>query len=231
MAVITISRQYGSGGDQVAELVSKTLGYRLFDKRLIAQAAEEEGISESMAVDYNEDTHEVQSILERLFHNYANAAQRLAWLEDPTLASKPEAVDLNAYTAVGLVKRAVKAGWQMGNMVILGRAGQVLLRDAPNTLHIRIEAPLEDRIQRVKGLMKQEKKDYSATIDIRREAQDLIIRRDTASADYLKRFFDVDWADPLLYHLLINTSKVTIEQAALLIVDLVKEMEKTPIEV
>jgi len=231
MAVITISRQYGSGGDQVAELVSKTLGYRLFDKRLIAQAAEEEGISESMAVDYNEDTHEVQSILERLFHNYANAAQRLAWLEDPTLASKPEAVDLNAYTAVGLVKRAVKAGWQMGNMVILGRAGQVLLRDAPNTLHIRIEAPLEDRIQRVKGLMKQEKKDYSATINIRREAQDLIIRRDTASADYLKRFFDVDWADPLLYHLLINTSKVTIEQAALLIVDLVKEMEKTPIEV
>jgi cytidylate kinase len=61
--------------------------------------------------------------------------------------------------------------------------------------------------------------------ELRRAAQDRIVERDAASADYLKRFYKVAWEDPLLYHLVINTGKVSLEQAAQIIVMLAKENE------
>jgi cytidylate kinase len=59
------------------------------------------------------------------------------------------------------------------------------------------------------------------TIEARRKAQDLIGARDLASTDYLRRFYGVDWADPLLYHLMINTGKVKMKLAVQMIVDMV----------
>jgi cytidylate kinase len=62
-------------------------------------------------------------------------------------------------------------------------------------------------------------------VDARRAAQALIEANDDASADYLKHFYDVDWSDPLLYHLVINTSKLALDQAARLIVEAARQLE------
>lgn len=69
---------------------------------------------------------------------------------------------------------------------------------------------------------------FGDSIEARRIAQDLIEKRDIASADYLKRFYNVDWSDAGIYHLVINTGKLSIENAAGLIVDLIRQFEKVP---
>lgn len=92
-------------------------------------------------------------------------------------------------------------------------------------LHIRVEAPMEQRIQRVKEKLRATRKLYNADIELRRDAQDIIVERDAASVDYLKRFYHADWDDPLLYHLVINTGRVSIEQAAEIIAHMVTEKQ------
>jgi len=226
MAVITISRQYGSGGDEIAARVCEILGYQHFDKRLIARATMEVGLSEQEIVDYSEENHKVRSFLDRLMGQQAVVAQTRVWREDATGIRSSEEIKLSEEAALALVQKAVRRAYREGNVVIIGRAGQVILREGLDVLHVRVEAPLEERIQRVRDLLKDAPPLHSTGtgIELRRAAQDLIIERDAASADYLSRFYHVAWDDPLLYHLVINTGKLTLDQAAGLIAQLAKEM-------
>jgi cytidylate kinase len=84
---------------------------------------------------------------------------------------------------------------------------------------------MEKRIQTIKQQLRQTKEEFHADIDLRREAQDLIQTRDEASRDYLQEYYHVDWADPSLYHLVLNTSRLTIEEAAQMIASLVRIFE------
>src|SRR5689334_2422724 len=72
MAVITISRQHGSGGHEVTRLICARLGYRYFDKELMAQLGAQIGLAPDQVVDLPEDKHRVQSVIERLFANVPN---------------------------------------------------------------------------------------------------------------------------------------------------------------
>jgi cytidylate kinase len=220
MAVITISRQYGSGGDEIAQKVCQALDYHLFDKKLVFRAAVDAGLSAQDILDYSEDNHHVQSFIDRLFRRTPPLVTSRYWKEDIHGMRVQEAIDLTEEQVIVLVQKAVLAAHDAGSMVIIGRAGQILLKDLPDVLHLRFEAPLEDRIQRVKLWLKQEKGMTFESIDTRRAAQDLINERDTASADYLHRHYGINWADPLLYHLVINTGKIQPEQAVRCIVDL-----------
>lgn len=228
MSMITISRQFGSGGDEIAERLCGILGYHLFNKQLIAQVADEAGLPKRVAVDYSEDTHEIQSMLDRLLGRGASPVQKLAWQADPSLASSPEKVDLYDTAVLGLVRRAMQSACRTGNMIIVGRGGQVLLKDVSGVLHVRIEAPLEERIQRVKSQLKREKNDFQADIEVRRAAQDLLEHRDAASADYIRRFYNADWTDQMLYHIVINTGKLSFEQATEVIVEMTRAMRAEP---
>ena len=69
MAVITISRQLGSGGAAIARQVAEALQYRYFDKQLLIEAAAEVGLSRDHVVDYSEDRYEVRNVLARLLHS------------------------------------------------------------------------------------------------------------------------------------------------------------------
>jgi len=73
-------------------------------------------------------------------------------------------------------------------VVIVGRGGQAILQDEPDTLHVRIVAPLDARAQNL-----HQRENYSLG-----GAQDIAIKRDRAAADYLKRFYNIDWDDPAL---------------------------------
>lgn len=222
MTIITISRQYGSGGDEIANRVCEILGYKQFDKRLIGQAATDVGLSEQEVLDYSEENHKVRTFLDRLLNRSQPIAQTRVWREDATGQRTVEEFELNEATAVALVQKAIRSTAKVDNMVIMGRGGMLILADEPDVLHIRIEAPAEDRIQRVKEQMKQSKHSFYADVDVRREAQDLIRERDAASSDYIKRFYSADWEDSGLYHLVINTGKLSLEQAAQIIVGMVR---------
>lgn len=223
MTVITISRQYASGGDEIAQRVGELLHYQHFDKTMITLAALEAGLSEHEVFDYSEQDYKVRTFLDRLLGRTAVVAQGRFWQENAMGIRSVQEIPLNEEMAVMLVQKAIKSAYQAGNMIIVGRGGQMVLRDMPAVLHVRVVAPMEDCIQRVKQEIKKDRAEFRADIDARREAQDLITARDAASAGYIEQFYHQNWDDPLLYHLVLNTGQLNIEQAAQVVAKLAAE--------
>ncbi len=208
MAVITISRQYGSEGDEIAARVCEQLGYTAFDKRLMTQVATEVGLTDSETVDFSEDVHKMRGFVDRLWHGRTVVGEARVWKEKPGGVRVQAVVGLDETASIALVQAVVRAAYHRGNVVIVGRGGQAILRDEVDVLHVRIEAPPDLRARRIEL---QEGLSYDL-------AREVVARRDAAAADYVKRFFGADWSDPLLYHLVINTGRWNIESAAQLIV-------------
>ncbi len=225
MSVITISRQYGSGGDAIAERVCTLLGYRLFDKHLIAEAATEAGISEQEILDYSEDHYKVKTFYDRLLGASRPIAVARVWVEDSQGMRVADQMNLSEENVIALVQVAIVKAYEAGNMVIVGRGGQMVLKNNAGVLHVRIEAPKEERIQRLKLQLKGDKAVPLDNLETRRAAQDIIEMHDGASADYLRHFYGVDWADPALYHAVLNTGKLNVDQAALMIVEMLGVLE------
>lgn len=178
MNVVTISRQLGSLGSAVGKLVAEKMGYRLVWRDLINQAASRAGAPE-LALAMIDDLG--------LLGLSPSAKQRQAYLE--------------AVSQV-LIELA-----NSGNVVIIGRAGQVVLHGHPEALHVRIIAPEVDRIARIRA-------DKNVTAEAAR-AQ--IIASDRTRKIYLSRFYQVNWEDPGLYDLTINTAHMDCEAAASLV--------------
>ncbi len=219
MAVITISRQIGSGGEQIARRVCEMLRYRYFDKQLMIEAAAEAGLSREQVVDYSEDRYEVQNFLARLFRPGPRPVQRVEVRQQDAAGRvrlTAESVDEAQY--VELIKAAIRAAAEQGDIVIVGRGGQAILQDVPNVLHVRVIAPDGTRIARLQQL-------EGLSVEA---AQQKIARQDRATAEYLGRFFGIRWDDPSLYHLVINTGKVGIEGAAQIVVDTVVPLRSFP---
>ncbi len=212
MAVITISRQFGSGGDEIAEQVGQILQYRIFDKELIARATLESGISDQEVMDYSEANYKVKGFFDRLFGLSRSVGDVRVWKEDTQGVRTTEAVPLTEENALALVQKAIKAACEEGDIIVVGLGGQALLQGCPNVLHVRIEAPLEDRLQRVRAQFKLK----------RRPASEMVEARDEASSEYVRTFYKVNWSDPHLYHLVINTGKLGLEASARLIAEAVR---------
>jgi cytidylate kinase len=105
------------------------------------------------------------------------------------------------------------------NVVIVGRAGQCILANYPNCLHTRITAPEEVRAQRI-----AEKHGISI-----RAATEHVKASDRYRRNYLRRFHHIQWDDPALYDLNINTQRIPKEEAVAMICDHIKKREKRPL--
>ena len=211
MAVITVSRQFGSGGDEIVDQVCLLTGCRRFDKHLIAQAAIDAGLSEQEIIDFSEEAFTGKSLIDRIVGRSRQVGQVTVWKKHMDGTPYAEAMPVSEEHALSMVQKAIMAAYHQGDWVIVGRGGQALLKDFPDVLHVRIEAPLEDRIQRVKVQYKLE----------RRPAQDLIIEKDEASALYLKTFYNTDWADPGLYQVIFNTGTLDLNLAGQFLVEMI----------
>jgi CMP/dCMP kinase len=225
MAVVTISRQYGSGGSEIADQICKTTGYRLFDKHILTMAAFEAGLADQEIVDYCEDNYKVKNFFDRLFGSSRHITQVRIWKEDRQGVRIKDELLLGEDHALFLERKAIETAYKIGNMVIVGRGGQVILGAYPDVLHVRVLAPLEERLLRVRGYPDMAGRAFSDSVEARRAAQDLIIMSDARSEEYMKRFYGVDWSDPQLYHMIINTSKVSLELAASVIIEAAQRLE------
>lgn len=211
MGVITVSRQQGSGGAEIAARAAEILGYRYFDKRLMAEAMAQEKLTQESLVDYREDEYKLSGFMDRLlgYRRPSSAADAGFWDKNPDIMKSPAVAVLDEHLAVWLVRAAIENAYQQGNVVIVGRGGQAILGDKPGVLHVRIQAPLDARVQRI-----AERSQLGL-----KEARQRVLERDKASAEYLQRFYGVDWSDPTLYHLVLNTGKWEVEAAAQCIVN------------
>jgi cytidylate kinase len=202
MAVISISRQVGSGGHEIAQLVAEQLGYQLFDQGLMAKIGFEAGLTQKgEVVDLTAEHHHTQGVMERAFTFAPTDTLAYGAYE----ASGEGAQDRSAV----VVTKIINIAYRQGNIVIEGRGGQGVLRGKPDVLQVRVVAPVE---QRVAALVKR---DNCIVI----EAQDKIKEADASQADYIMRYFGEVINDPTLYDIMINTSKITVAAAAAAIVD------------
>jgi cytidylate kinase len=215
MAVITISREVGSGGDQIARRLCELLGYRFFDKTLMAQVAKEQGVSDTEVVDFSEDSYRVRGFIDALLRRSTRVATATT-VGTTTRGERTKLVhQVDEEMAASFVRTTIRALRAHGQVVVVGRGGQAVLRDATDVLHVRIVARLEDRVHEV-----------TQTEGLTREAAlTMIGERDRATAEYLRRFHGIDWTDPSLYHLMINTSLLGREAATDLLVSVVRRMD------
>jgi cytidylate kinase len=217
MTIITISRQYGSGGDEIAARVCEILGYRYFDKNLMAEVATDVGLSPTEIVDFSEDNYHVRGFLERLWSGGRSSrvvAQVGRWTEDTSGARVEELAKLDEAQTITFVQSIVEAAYRHGNVVIVGRGGQAILKDRPWVFHVQVQAPLALQSQRLHEIEK---------VSLA-EAREMAINHDRATADYLKRFYHINWLDPQLYDLMINTTKFKVEAAAQLIASAIRHL-------
>ncbi|MBI2467536.1 MAG: cytidylate kinase family protein [Candidatus Rokubacteria bacterium] len=106
------------------------------------------------------------------------------------------------------------------NVVIMGRGGQVLLRGVPHVLRVRVMAPFDMRVKRIiKDFGKR-----GETVDARTTAK-MVRENDHQKFGRMRYLYDVDWADPALYDILINTEKLSVEAGVDLVVGLLRRSE------
>jgi cytidylate kinase len=178
MAVITVSRQLGSLGCDIAGSVAERLGYRMVLRELINQAARQARTPE-MALEMLDDLG--------------------------LLGVKPSSSAEKAY--LDAIRELIVEFARDDNVVIVGRGGQSVLHGSPNTLHVRIVAPLDVRVRRL--VERQAISAEAALAQIR--ASDRRRKR------FVEHAYHVDWADPAFYDLVINTAFFDVAQATSLI--------------
>jgi cytidylate kinase len=186
MPVITISRQLGSLGTEIAQLLSENFKCNYFDKESLEETFGEYGIPKESMERYDE--------------------------------KKPGFWDLfktDKARYLHFMKGAIYEFAHKGNCVILGRGGQVVLGGLPGVLHVRVVAPMETRIERIKKRFDCDEQD----------AGKIIQHSDHERAGFHKFFFDYNWEDLSLYDLVVNTGTFSAETAAKLIKDAVNTAE------
>src|SRR5713226_6131465 len=155
MAVITIAREIGSRGDEIAQQVCALLEYDFFTKMLMARVAQEQGLSEAELVDFSEDTYRTHSFFAELLRRPADVASAIAHTTTSARASTMSveksagAAPFDEETAVAFMATVLSALQKRGRLVVVGRGAHAILRDRPGVLHVRIVAGREDRVQQV----------------------------------------------------------------------------------
>ncbi len=211
MATITISRQFGSHGDTVAQLLCDRLGYRYFDKNLMLGLAAQSGLAPDMVEDLPDEKRRAKTLIERLFGNYA------APYGDPDTWAAAAAAERQEKLTVERIKYLIRAAYHEGNVVIIGRGGQAVLAGLPNALHVRLTAPKELRVRR-----------HAQRAGLTTEAAaEIVTKRDLASHDFVQRYFGIDRRDPVHYDLVINMARFSPVQAVDLIVSALAGLSPT----
>jgi cytidylate kinase len=199
-------------GDELAERLSQELGYRYFDKLLMTEIAVASGLSEAEVIDYNEDNYKIKNFFEQLFNRKTPLGKITVKEKDETGRTVITTKTFDEENSLAFTQAVIKKLVDWDNVVIVGRGGQILLRNVPHTLHLRVIAPLEFRIENI-----MKKKGFS-----REDALKYISEKDRAAQEYLYRFYNVDWDDPELYHMVINMGMWNLDK----IVKVIKETIK-----
>jgi len=194
---VTISRQAGSGGHAVAELLAGYLQSRapddrswtVFDRNLVEKVLEDHHLAGRLARFMPEDRHsEIQDVVDELFGLHPPS-----W----TLVKKTEDTILRLA--------------ELGNVIILGRGASVVTNRLEHVFHVRLIGSVEQRARHLQKALQMKE----------REALKFIRREDGGRRRYLRKYFHKDIDDPMLYHCVINTDRLSHEEVARLIADAV----------
>jgi len=183
--IITIEREYGCGGGEIAQLLANRLGWKLWDQRLSEEIARLANCPKAV-VEAREERND--PLYYRLFKSFLRGSY-----EGSINAPKLNLVD--SETILKTTRRVVEHAAEKGNCVIVGRGSQHFLRTRSDTLRVFLFAPRENKVRRLLGRGKSEK-----------EAQALVDSVDRERADFVEKYFRVEWPDRAIYHAMLNTA-------------------------
>lgn len=184
--VVTIARQYGSGGRTIGKMLAEKLGIHFYDKELMKLASDESGINEALFV--NADEKIKSTSLFRIAHNAYNG--ELIPPESDDFISTQNLFNYQAKIIKGLAEEE--------SCVIVGRCADFILKDYDNVLSVFIHAPHEYCMEQAAGKHSMPSK----------ELERFIIKTDKHRADYYKYYTGREWSDARNYDLCLNSSKL-----------------------
>ena len=202
--IITIGRQFGSGGREIGETIAKKLNIPFYDKELITMAAEQSGISAEVFEKADEKAS--NTLLYALLLASFPMSMHSAQANDLPLNDKLFLIQFD------IIKRIAKAG----PCVIVGRCSNYMLRDYTNVVNAFIHAPLEARIERVMRI-------YSVD---RRGAEDMMQKTDKRRATYYSYFTNSKWSEIGNYDIAVNSAKLGVAGSAEMIIDFARRKEQ-----
>jgi cytidylate kinase len=195
--VLTVNREFGSGGGRIAQRIAEWLGWKLLDRDIIDAIAYAAHVDANVVQNYDEH---VVSWLQRLNQQAMRTAALTAGIE---LGNH---FVFDAQEMVRITQRIVEEAHAEGNCVIVGRGSQCVLQHKPDVYHVFVYAPLKERIFRLKNRLEK-----GANVEQR------LRMVDGERAKYLQQYFGKSWCSPHLYDLLIS-SKVDEDETARAIV-------------
>ena len=201
--IVTIEREYGSGGGEIAQTLSTQLGWKLWDQLLTEEIARLANCPKAVVEVREERT---DPLYYRLFKSFLRGSY-----EGSLNAHKLNVVDSESILTI--TERVVQHAAKTGNSVIVGRGSQHFLRSRPDTLRVFLYAPREDKVRRLLARGKSEN-----------EAQQLVDTVDRERADFIQKYFHVEWPDRAIYHTMINTA-IGDEAVAQMILDFMKTID------
>ena len=201
MAVITISKEFGTESEKVASQAAQRLGYEYIGKQLIAEIARELHLSESEAEVFRKTA---QSRILRFVDRFTcSIVKKVVDREHGCLDDK------NYYETT---KKLVDNVYEAGDAIILGWGGQCILRGKPNTLHVRL---IKDDEIKIKEVMQNRNLNHDAAM--------ALIKKDEGDLrEYIKHYFNEDWNDAHFYDLILDMDKTSLEDAVETIIENLK---------
>ena len=182
--IVTLEREFGSGGGAIACELARRLGWKLWDQQLTCEIAKRAQVAESAVALCDE---RVDSRLYRLAKTFWRGSYERGLPLAPSQAFDADCM----MTMVGEIMGTIAAE---GNAVIVGRGAPFFLREREDTFRVFTYAPHDEKIRRLAAIGKS-----------RDEAEDLVANVDKERIAYIKHYFNADWPTRSLYHLMINT--------------------------
>ncbi len=197
--IVTIGRQFGSGGHEVGRVLARKLGVKVYDKELLKLVAEESGICEKVLENYDEKP--TNSLLYSIVMDVY-----------PSMNYVGTTLNQQIYQAQFDTIRKLGEG---ESCVIVGRAADYILRDNPAVTSVFIHADMSYRVGRIS--------EYEHISDDK--ARDVIIKADKKRASFYNFQSEKKWGQASSYDLTVNTAKIGIEGAADLICDYLEKLK------
>jgi len=183
--IITIEREYGCGGGEIAQSLSKHLGWHLWDQQLTEEIARLARCPKAVVEVREERT---DPLYYRLFKSFLRGSY-----EGSLNVHRLKEVD--SESILKFTQQVVEHAAEKGNSVIVGRGAQHFLRNRRDALRVFLYAPREEKIRRLLARGKTEL-----------EAEDLVDTIDRERSDFIAQYFHVEWPNRAVYHTMLNTA-------------------------
>lgn len=183
--VITISRQYGSGGGEIARRLAARLGWRLLDHQALEEIAARAQVSPAIAQQHDER-------VDPWFHRMVKALWQGGY---EGAASTVESAGFDSETLARLWEKIILEAAAIGEAVVLGRGAQCILARNEKAFHVSVYAPRKLRIANLTTRLPEGS-----------NVEAVMAEKDRERAAYVRNYFNRDWTDRRLYHLMICSS-------------------------